>query len=104
MSRKHVQQYYEQILKTRVEFLKDSKELEEACKNNMIDSSVLENHKKTFLPIEEAYNRWTYMMYLLNMPNKKEKKKSYEKRNKEKIDSISNKYKDDDLINKDKSK
>ena len=94
MSRKHVQQYYEQILRTRAEFLKDGKELEEACKNNMIDSSVLENHK----------NRWTYMMYLLNMPNKKEKKKSYEKRNKEKIDGISDKYKDDYLINKGKSK
>ena len=43
-------------------------------------------------------------IYLLDMPNKKDKRKSYEKRNKEKINSIPNKYKDDDLINENKSK
>ena len=104
MSRKHVQEYYKQILKTRAEFLKDEEELKEACSNNLVNPSILENHKKAFIPIEEAYNRWSYMIYLLDMPNKKDKRKSYEKRNKEKINSIPNKYKDDDLINENKSK
>ena len=99
MSRKHVQEYYKQILKTRAEFLKDEEELKEACSNNLVNPSILENHTKAFIPIEEAYNRWSYMIYLLDMPNKKDKRKSYEKRNKEKILVSAETYKDSYVLN-----
>lgn len=82
MSVKHVEQYYQQICDQYKELLENIKDAEADLQENLVSPEYIDNLKQTIEPFKLNYNRWTYMMYLLRMPQKKEKQKRYEKQNK----------------------
>lgn len=63
-------------------------ELEEEVSKNIISQEKLDETLKSVDKLKENYMRWSYMMYLLNLPNKKDKKKVYEKRMEKFINKI----------------
>ena len=87
MSVKHVKDYYNTMTKDYI----DAKETLEKMKNEITDESASEYIKRVdefksyFYKIEENYKRISYIIYLLDMPNKKEKKRKYEKMNSKKV-------------------
>ena len=80
MSVKHVKQYYEQICDQYKEMLENIKDSEQDAMNNIVDVDYVENLKKIIQPIKENYERWSYMMFLLNQPERKQKIPAYKRR------------------------
>lgn len=94
MSRKHVDEYYNQICAQYKELLENTKEVEKSMKEGIVSPEFLDNYKKVIEPVKVNYERWSYMIFLLNMPNKKEKKRKYLKQREKEIDEYKNKQLD----------
>lgn len=77
MSVKHIKNEFDKICKDYHEMLEVLHELEDAVSENVISE---ERFKELSAPIETVktnYLRWSYMMYLLDLPNNKNKQKKY---------------------------
>ena len=98
MSVKHIKKYFDQIANDYTEMLDVIHELEEAVSENIISQEKLDETVKSVEKLKENYMRWSYMMYLLNMPNKKDKKKVYEKRMEKVLKSIPKKDRVDSVL------
>lgn len=77
MSVKHVKDYYNKITNDYLTMKDALKELENASMNNPALTNNIQTIKTTVDKMKENYNRISYIVYLLNMPNKKEKRKKY---------------------------
>lgn len=82
MSVKDVIKYYDAVADQYLEMVNDLKDFEEAVSNNIVEPERLEQIKKNIEPIKANYQRLSYIMYLLNLPVKKNKHKKYEQQNK----------------------
>ena len=80
MSVKHVKQYYEQICDQYKEMLENIRDSEQDAMNNLVDIDYVENLKKLIQPVKDNYERWSYMMFLLNQPERKQKIPAYKRR------------------------
>lgn len=90
MSVKHVKAYYEEICNQYHDYLEELRDFEELCMNGMVPPEQIENAKKFIEPLKDNWMKLNYIIWLLNKPNKKEKKKSYERMNKQ-IDCVTDK-------------
>lgn len=79
MSKKHVEQYFKTIADQYSEMLDLLKELEQQYETNIIEPERLDKIKESIVPLKTNYQRISYIMYLLNMPNRKEKQTKYKK-------------------------
>ena len=80
MSVKHVKKYYDEICEQYKEMLENIKDAEQDAMNDMVDMDYVENLKKVIQPIKDNYERWSYLMFLLNQPERKEKITAYKRR------------------------
>ena len=90
MSIKHVNEYYKQICDQYKEMFEDIKDLEKEAETGLIEPERVERLKEQVAPIKQNYERWTYMMFLLHQPNRKEKIKKYQRQNTKLLNSLSN--------------
>ena len=89
MSIKHVNDYYKQICDQYKEMINDIKDLEKEAEQGLIEPERIDRLKEQVAPIKLNYERWTYMMFLLHQPNRKEKIKKYQKQNATLIKNLS---------------
>lgn len=80
MSVKHVKKYYDEICEQYKEMLENIKDSEQDAMNNIVDIDYVDNLKKIIQPIKDNYERWSYMMFLLNQPERKQKIPAYKRR------------------------
>lgn len=90
MSIKDVRKYHMRMTADYKELKNTLKKLEseitpESSKNALQAIDVI---KKQVAVVEENFNRINYIIYLLDMPQRKKKKQRWENQNKKKIDSI----------------
>ena len=83
MANKDVKQYYYTMLNQYLEMKADLADFEQALKDGYITESQLEAAKAEILTIEQNYERLSYVMYLLEMPNRPNKKALFNRRNKD---------------------
>lgn len=88
MSVKHVKRYFSDICDLYHELLENVKDMQEAAEQGLISPERFEEYKKTIEPVKTNYERWSYMIFLLNMPNKKDKERKYKKQRKEEIEEF----------------
>ena len=79
MSIKDVREYYDQITADYTEMIEALKEMEELAAQEVVNPDKVEELRKAVEPIKNNYMRISYIIFLLNMPNKKEKKERYKK-------------------------
>lgn len=101
MSIKHFNDYYNQICNQYFELQQTLQDLSEEVATGMIEPDRITQLKQTILPIENSYRTLSYIKYLLNMPNKKQKRHRYESQNKNLKLQAKDRTKED-LINKNK--
>ena len=89
MAVKHIEEYYKKICKDYLDFVNELEDFAKEAEKGMIEPERLEQIKQDAQPLMMNYERWSYMMFLLHMPNRKEKKKAYEIRNKKAIENLS---------------
>lgn len=80
MAKKHVDEYYNQITAQYHEMLNDIKDFEKECAEGLIEPERVERLKEQIAPIKLNWERWTYMMFLLNQPARKRKIPAYKER------------------------
>lgn len=88
MSKKDVDKYFNEVCNQYLEMCTTLVELEQEFNNGIISSDRLEQIKQLIIPLKDNYLRLSYIMYLYNLPNKKEKRKKYIKQNNKKLNSI----------------
>ena len=88
MSLKHVNEYYKQICDQYREMIEDIKDVEREAEKGFVEPERVERLKTQVAPIKQNYERWTYMMFLLHQPNRKEKIKKYKRQNEKLLKSL----------------
>lgn len=99
MSRKHVEEYYMRMTSDYVEMKRVLEELEKTSEENA--SKALNNInsiREQVRILESNYKRLSYIMFLLNQPNKQKKKERYFKREQKKIKDIPEEARDSGII------
>ena len=89
MSVKDVKRYYKQICDQYKEMVEDIKDLEEEAAKGLVKPERIDRLRDQVAPIKINYERWSYMMFLLNQPVKKSKKARYEQQNRKLLKSLS---------------
>lgn len=89
MSVKAVKKYYDQICDQYHEMLENIRDLEEEAAKGMVEPERIDRLKDQIAPIKQNYERWSYMMFLLNQPTRKEKQPGYANRNKKFLNNLS---------------
>lgn len=88
MAYKHIKEYYDKICEQYLEMKDEIRDFEIEAQNNIMEPERLDMIKEQIKPLMDNYERWSYMMYLLNLPVKKSKQKSYQERNKKFINNL----------------
>lgn len=88
MSKRHVDEYFNTIADQYHEMLQALHEIEEECSKGLMDPDRLEQIKTLIEPLKENYMRISYIMFLLNKPNREKKMKKYEEQNKRLLSKI----------------
>lgn len=81
MSLKDVNRYYKQICAQYNEMVDDIKELEQEAAQGLIEPERIDRLRDQVAPIKMNYERWAYMMFLLNQPTRKSKQSKYKRQN-----------------------
>lgn len=89
MAKKDVDKYYEMITEQYHEMLQDIKDFEKEVEEGVVEPERVERLREQIAPIKDNWQRWTYMMYLLNKPQRKSKYRGYEQRNKKLLEHLS---------------
>lgn len=81
MARKDVVKYYINVQNQYIEMVNDVKDFDEALKEGKVEQWQFDNAQNMLARIKENYERLTYIVFLLNAPNRKDKKQKYFKNN-----------------------
>lgn len=82
MAKRHIVEYFDKVANQYSEMLSELKDFENECNNNLVEPEQFEQFKKVLEPIKNNYMTWSYVMYLLNLPNRDKKVKSVKRRSK----------------------
>ncbi len=89
MAVKHVREYYERMVSDYTEMKRVLEEMEKLSEEKAsIALNNIEQIREQVKVLEANYNRLSYIMFLLNQPNKEKKKSKYFKQEKKKLNKI----------------
>ena len=88
MAVKDVKEYYFKLIAQKAELEADLTDFEEALKNGFITEEQMQAAKDELIPYQINLDRLTYIMYLLELPNRKAKKAKFAKQNKKILNEL----------------
>lgn len=88
MSVKHVREYFDIMANQYIEMLEAYRDLEKECQEGLVEPERLDNMQILLNPIKENYMRLSYIMFLLNKPNRESKGPRYVQANKKLLEKI----------------
>lgn len=103
MAIKDVRHYFYTMLAQYVEEKQNLADFEEALKEGLITEEQMQEATDTVAGLEANYYRLAYIMYLLDMPNRKSKKDAYVRQYKLIVDELVKLGADIDSIKKENS-
>ena len=103
MAIKDVKCYYYQMQAQYLEMKADLADFEQALQDGFITEEQLVAAKEEVVKIKNNYDRLSYIMYLLDMPNRKSKKDAYVRQYKPILDELVKLGADIDSIKKENS-
>ena len=103
MSVKDVRKYYDEVADQYMELRDNLKEFSELVSNNLYSPEKLKEIEDMVQPIKRNYEVLSYVMFLLNKPQKNEKEKPYQIRNKRFLQSIPREATKEGVIQENKS-
>lgn len=102
MAVKQVREYYNAISEQYVEMLDTLREMEADAENNLISSEQVDAMRATVEGIKSNYQRVSYMMYLLDTPQRKSKVEKWDKQNRKKISNLDSNNSTEACLNENK--
>lgn len=88
MAVKHIKEYYGIVQKQYRQMQENLKLFEEESQNGMVDPERVANIIKSIEPLKNNYQQLSYIMYLLNLPERKRKEARYITENKKLLEQI----------------
>ena len=88
MAIRDVREYYYTMLAQYLEEKQNLEDFSEALRDGLITEEQMQNALENVANLEENYHRLTYIMYLLNMPNRATKKPVYIRQHKSILDEF----------------
>ena len=98
MAVKDVKEYYVKLIAQKAELEADLADFEEALKNGFITEEQMQVAKDELIPYQINLDRITYIIYLLELPNRKAKKVKFTKQNKKILDELEKTPKDYNFV------
>ena len=98
MAAKDVKEYYFKLIAQKAELEADLADFEEALKNGFITEEQMQAAKDELIPYQINLDRLTYIMYLLELPNRKTKKAKFAKQNKKILDELERRNADEQSV------
>lgn len=83
MAKRHVVEYFDKVAKQYSEMLAELKDFESECNSSLVEPEQFEQFKRVLEPIKNNYMLWSYVMYLLNLPNREKKVRTVKRRSKQ---------------------
>ena len=103
MAIKDVRHYFYTMLSQYLEEKQNLADFSEALRDGLITEEQMQEALENVACLEENYHRLAYIMFLLDMPNKKSKKNAYVKQHKVILDELVKLGADVESIKKEKS-
>ena len=98
MAVKDVKEYYFKLIAQKAELEADLADFEEALKNGFITEEQMQAAKDELIPYQINLDRLTYIMYLLELPNKKAKKAKFANQNKKILNELEKRNADEQSV------
>ena len=98
MAARDVKEYYFKLIAQKAELEADLADFEEALKNGFITEEQMQAAKDELIPYQINLDRLTYIMYLLELPNRKAKKAKFVKQNKKILDELGKRNADEQSV------
>ena len=98
MAARDVKEYYFKLIAQKAELEADLADFEEALKNGFITEEQMQAAKDELIPYQINLDRLTYIIYLLELPNRKTKKAKFAKQNKKIIDELGKRNADEQSV------
>ena len=98
MAAKDVKEYYFKLIAQKAELEADLADFEEALKNGFITEEQMQAAKDELIPYQINLDRLTYIMYLLELPNRKTKKAKFAKQNKKILNELEKRNADEQSV------
>ena len=93
-----VKEYYFKLIAQKAELEADLADFEEALKNGFITEEQMQAAKDELIPYQINLDRLTYIMYLLELPNRKSKKAKFAKQNKKILNELEKRKADEHSV------
>ena len=98
MAARDVKEYYFKLIAQKAELEADLADFEEALKNGFITEEQMQAAKDELIPYQINLDRLTYIIYLLELPNRKAKKAKFAKQNKKILDELGKRNADEQSV------
>lgn len=98
MAVKDVKEYYFKLIAQKAELEADLADFEEALKNGFITEEQMQAAKDELIPYQINLDRLTYIIYLLELPNRKTKKAKFAKQNKKILNELEKRNADEQSV------
>ena len=98
MAVRDVKEYYFKLIAQKAELEADLADFEEALKNGFITEEQMQAAKDELIPYQINLDRLTYIMYLLELPNRKAKKAKFAKQNKKILNELEKRNADEQSV------
>ena len=98
MAARDVKEYYFKLIAQKAELEADLADFEDALKNGFITEEQMQAAKDELIPYQINLDRLTYIMYLLELPNRKAKKVKFAKQNKKILDELEKRNADEQSV------
>lgn len=98
MAKRHVVEYFNKVADQYHDMLLEIKDFEEECNKGLVEPERFDEVKKILEPLKNNYMAWSYMMYLLNLPNRESKVKDFKRRDKRKYNHKTNTLQENNVV------
>lgn len=92
MSVNHIKAYFNKVADQYHQLLEEIRDFEKEAEKGLIEPERLDLIKESIKPLVNNFQTLSYIMFLLNMPNKKEKEARYIRQNKKLLSNIDLKF------------
>lgn len=82
MAVKHIKEYYEQVCEQYSQMNNEIRDFQKEVESGLIPPERIENLKAVIEPLKNNYMTLSWIMYLLNKPQRDSKEKAYQRRTK----------------------
>ena len=98
MAVKHIKEYYEQVCEQYVQMNEELRDFQKEVENGLVEPERIDNLKALIEPLKNNYMTLSWIMYLLNKPQRESKEKGYERRNRKSTESLDKKFNKDGIM------